>query len=51
MERRRAKLEEGAVRYLSPLDTIDRQEPSETLATKTIRLKGSDRDGAARAHL
>ena len=37
--RRRAQLEEGVARYLSQLDTIDRQEPSETLALKTDRLK------------
>ena len=37
--RRRAQLEEGVARYLSQLDTIDRQEPSETLALKTERLK------------
>ena len=37
--RRRAQLEESVARYLSQLDTIDRQEPSETLALKTERLK------------
>ena len=37
--RRRAQLEESVARYLSQLDTIDRQEPSETLALKTDRLK------------
>jgi transposase len=37
--RRRAQLEEDVARYLSQLDTIDRQEPSETLALKTERLK------------
>ena len=33
------QLEESVARYLSQLDTADRQEPSETLATKTTRLK------------
>jgi transposase len=37
--RRRAQLEESVGRYLSQLDTIDRQEPSETLGLKTERLK------------
>jgi hypothetical protein len=39
VERRRAHLELGVARYLSQLDTADRQEPSEALATKTTRLK------------
>jgi len=39
VERRRAQLEESVARYLSQLDTADRQEPSETLALKTARLK------------
>ena len=39
VERRRAQLEESVARYLSQLDTADRQEPSETLAVKTERLK------------
>ena len=39
VERRRAQLEESVARYLSQLDTADRQEPSEALATKTMRLK------------
>jgi len=39
VERRRAQLEEGVARYLSQLDTADRQEPSEVLAVKTTRLK------------
>jgi len=39
VERRRAQLEESVARYLSQLDTADRQEPSELLATKTARLK------------
>jgi transposase len=39
VERRRAQLEESVARYLSQLDTADRQEPSEALAVKTARLK------------
>src|SRR6266700_4695135 len=39
VERRRAQLEESVARYLSQLDTADRQEPSETLALKTTRLR------------
>ena len=39
MERRRAQIEESVARYLSQLDTADRQEPSEALAAKTTRLK------------
>jgi transposase len=39
LERRRAQLEESVARYLSQLDTADRQEPSEALVTKTTRLK------------
>ena len=37
--RRWAQLEESVARYLSQLDTADRQEPSETLAIKAIHLK------------
>src|SRR5919201_1774123 len=37
--RRRAQLEESVARYLSQLDTADRQEPSEALGIKTDRLK------------
>ena len=37
--RRRAQLEESVARYLSQLDTADRQEPSEAIAVKTARLK------------
>jgi transposase len=40
VERRRAQLEESVARYLSQLDTADRQPPSEALAAKTTRLKG-----------
>jgi len=39
VERRRTQLEESVARYLSQLDTADRQEPSEALVTKTTRLK------------
>jgi transposase len=39
VEWRRAQLEESVARYLSQLDTADRQEPSEALAMKTERLK------------
>src|SRR5881409_3309630 len=38
VERRRAQLEESVARYLSQLDTADRQEPTETLAAKVTRL-------------
>src|SRR5262249_33913792 len=38
-ERRRVQLEESVARYLSQLDTADRQEPTEALAAKTTRLK------------
>jgi transposase len=39
VERRRAQLEESVARYLSQLDTADRHEPTDVLATKTERLK------------
>jgi transposase len=39
VERRRAQLEESVARYLSQLDTADRHEPTEALATKTEHLK------------
>ena len=39
VERRRAQLDESVARYLSQLDTADRQKPSETLVLKTTRLK------------
>ena len=39
VERRRAQLEESVARYLSQLDTADRQEPSDVLAAKTTHLK------------
>src|SRR5881628_3732432 len=39
VERRRAQLEESVARYLSQLDTADRQEPSEALAARTAHLK------------
>src|SRR3981189_2658967 len=38
VERRRAQLEESVARYLSQLDTVDRQEPTEVLAAKVTRL-------------
>src|SRR6188472_4082746 len=38
VERRRAQLEESVSRYLSQLDTADRQEPTEALAAKVTRL-------------
>ena len=40
VERRRAQLEESVARYLSQLDTADRQEPSEALAVKTEQAEG-----------
>jgi transposase len=39
MERRLAQIEESVARYLSQLDTADRQEPTEALATRTAHLK------------
>src|SRR5207253_8870043 len=39
MERRLAQIEESVARYLQQLDTVDRQEPSEALKTKTSRLR------------
>src|SRR5246500_2534298 len=39
MERRMAQIEESIARYLQQLDSADRQEPSEALTTKTVRLK------------
>jgi len=39
MDRRMAQIEQSVLRYLQQLDTADRQEPSETLKTKTDRLK------------
>jgi len=39
VDRRRKQLEESVARYLSQLDTADRQEPSEALAAKTAHLK------------
>jgi hypothetical protein len=38
VQRRRAQLEESVARYLSQHDTVDRQEPTEALATKVARL-------------
>ena len=39
VQRRRAQLEESVARYLSQLDTADRQEPTEALAAKVTKLK------------
>jgi transposase len=39
IERRRQQLEDSVARYLAQLDTADLQEPSETLAAKTVHLK------------
>jgi transposase len=39
VERRRKQLEESVARYLTQLDTADRQEPSEALSAKTAHLK------------
>jgi transposase len=39
MQRRMAQIEESVERYLRQLDSADRQEPSQALATKTERLK------------
>jgi transposase len=39
VERRRAQLDDSVARYLSQLDTADRQPSSETLAAKTTRLR------------
>src|SRR5437867_11636466 len=38
VERRLAQLEESVARYLSQLDTADRQQPSEAIAAKVTRL-------------
>ena len=38
MSRRLAQIEESIARYLSQLDSADRQEPSEALVTRTSRL-------------
>src|SRR5436853_4236469 len=38
VERRRAQLEESVARYLSQLDTSEREEPTEALAAKVPRL-------------
>src|SRR6476660_1981032 len=39
LERRLAQIEESVARYLSQLDTADRQTPSEELVARTTRLK------------
>src|SRR5579871_3126427 len=38
VQRRRAQLEESVARYLSQLDTADRQEPTEVLAARVTKL-------------
>ncbi len=38
MKRRREQIEQSVARYLDQLDSADRQEPSEALTAKTIRL-------------
>ena len=43
VERRRAQLEESIARYLSQLDTADRQEPSEALAAQDGAAEGEAR--------
>jgi len=40
VEKRRTQLEESVARYLSQLDTADRQEPSEAIELKKTYLKG-----------
>jgi transposase len=40
VEKRRTQLEESVARYLSQLDTADRQEPSEAIELKKTHLKG-----------
>jgi transposase len=39
IDRRRAQLEESVLRYLRQLETADRQEPTDVLATKAAHLK------------
>jgi len=39
LARRREQIEESVARYLAQLDTADRQEPTDALASKTDRLK------------
>jgi transposase len=39
VERRQAQLEESVARYLSQLDTLDLQDPSDVVAMKTVRLQ------------
>ena len=42
VQRRRAQLEESVVRYLSQLDTADRQEPTDALAVKDKVYREAD---------
>jgi len=50
IERRRKQLEESVSRYLSQLDTADRQDPSETLptrmSTRSLTQRFWERSGA-----
>ena len=39
MARRLAQIEESIARYMSQMDSADRQEPAEAILTKTTRLK------------
>ena len=39
IERRRKQLEDSVARYLAQLETADRQEPSETITLKKMRIK------------
>src|SRR6267142_2021281 len=48
VERWRAQLEESVARYLSQLDTADRQEPTEPLAAKVTRLTEKGKTGSSR---
>ncbi len=48
MARRVAQIEESIARYLHQLDSADRQEPSEAIATKVARLHEEDRSSQAR---
>jgi len=48
VERRRAQLEESVARYLSQLDTADRQEPSDVLALRRRVSKKSSRSWKVR---
>ena len=49
MARRRGQIEASVARYLEQLDTADRHEPSEALATKTARLRERSRSSGTDA--